>query len=136
MPTAISPPPSHTPLHELYRFLQPITVHRSSAAAVFENCGRTFRCTPSTIFRPETEHQLQLILELARRERQTVRAVGVGHSPSDLACTSGYMIQMNRMDKIIQVRYHRTRLSSYIALPPVVYPVWSLSLEPRVFSPQ
>ncbi len=130
MPAAIPPSPSRLPLHELYLRLQPVTVARDTSAAVFENRGRTFRCTPSTIFRPESEGQLELILELARRERQTVRAVGVGHSPSDLACTSGYMIQMNQMDKIIEVRYRGTRLSSY---RPGCHPVRSLSLEPRVF---
>ena len=110
------------PLHELYRRLQPVTVDRSSDDALFENCGRTFRCTPSTIFQPESEYQLELILELTRRERQTVRAVGVGHSPSDLACTSGYMIQMNQMNKIIEVRYRRTRLSSSSYRPVVIIP--------------
>jgi FAD/FMN-containing dehydrogenase len=122
---------SHLPLHELYRRLQPITVDRSSSNAVFQNFGRTYRCVPLTVFQPETEYQLELILELSRRERQTVRAVGVGHSPSDLACTSGYMIQMNQMNKIIEVRYRPTRLSSSGCR----YPVRSLSLEPRGFSP-
>src|SRR6266852_536932 len=138
MPADILPPSvSHNiPLRELYRRLQPITVDRSSSdAAVFENSGRTFRCTPSTVFQPETEYQLELILELSRRERQTVRAVGVGHSPSDLACTSGYMIQMNQMNKIIEVRYRRTRLSSSSYRPACRYPFRSLSLEPRLFSP-
>ena len=134
MPADIPPSLSRIPLHELYRHLQPITVDRSSSGAVFENRGRTFRCTPSTIFQPETEYQLEVILELARRERQTVRAVGVGHSPSDLACTSGYMIQMNQMNKIFEVRYCRTRLSSS-SYRPSCCPVRSLSLEPRVFSP-
>jgi L-gulonolactone oxidase len=134
MPADIPPSLSHIPPHQLYRHLQPITVDRSSSDAVFENWGRTFKCTPSTIFQPETEYQLELILELTRRERQNVRAVGVGHSPSDLACTSGYMIQMNRMDKIIEVRYRRTRLSTS-SYRPCCYPVRSLSLEPRVFSP-
>lgn len=126
MPADIPPSLSHISLHQLYCLLQPITVDRSSSDAVFQNYGRTFRCTPSTIFQPETEFQLELILELTRRERQTVRAVGVGHSPSDLACTSGYMIQMNRMDKVIEVRYCRTRLSSS-SYRPACYPVRSLS---------
>lgn len=129
--TILPPSVSHLPLHELYRRLQPITVDRSSSGAVFRNFGRTYRCTPSTVFQPETEYQLELILELSRREHMTVRAVGVGHSPSDLACTSGYMIQMNQMKKIIEVRYRRTRLSSSSCR----YPVLSLSLEPRALSP-
>jgi L-gulonolactone oxidase len=102
--SALLLPPSDLPLDELYSLLKPVTIDRSSSAAVFQNWGHTFTCTPSSVFRPESESQLELILELARREGQTVRAVGVGHSPSDLACTSGYMVQMNRLDKIIEVR--------------------------------
>ena len=101
---SLSLPPSDISLDELYRLLKPVAVDGSSSAAVFQNWGRTFRCRPSSVFRPETERQLELIVELARREQQTVRAVGIGHSPSDLACTSGYMIQMDRLDEIIEVR--------------------------------
>src|SRR6266404_1105015 len=102
----LSLPPSDLPLDELYTLLNPVSVDRSSSAAVFRNWGRTFTCTPASLFRPDTERHLELIVELARREEQTVRAVGVGHSPSDLACTSGYMVQMSRFDKIIEVRLH------------------------------
>lgn len=111
MSALLSLPPSDISLDELYRLLRPVAVDGSSSAAVFQNWGRTFRCRPSSVFRPETEHQLELIVELARREKQTVRAVGIGHSPSDLACTSGYMIQMHRLDEIIEVRHRRISLS-------------------------
>lgn len=124
---AISLPPSDFSLDELYRLLRPVTVDRSSSDAVFQNWGRTFRCRPSSVFRPATEHQLELILELAHRERQTVRAVGIGHSPSDLACTSGFMIQMNRLDKIIEVRCYRRISLSYwsIFVAPTLIPIGS-----------
>lgn len=103
--SALVLPPPDIPLEELYRLLKPVTIDRSSSAAVFQNWGRTFACTPLCVFRPESEHHLELILQLARREEvHSVRAVGVGHSPSDLACTSGFMIQMNLLDNIIEVR--------------------------------
>lgn len=97
-------PPSSSssiPLDQLYNLLKPLTVLPDP---VFRNWGRTFTCTPSSLFRPENEEQLELILQLARRENQVVRAVGIGHSPSDLACTSGYMVQMHLLDEIIEVR--------------------------------
>jgi hypothetical protein len=124
---AISLPPSDISLDELCRLLRPVTVDRSSSDAVFQNWGRTFRCRPSSVFRPETEHQLELILELALREKQAVRAVGIGHSPSDLACTSGFMIQMNRLDKIIEVRRYRRISLSYwsIFITPILIPIGS-----------
>lgn len=114
--SAISLPPSDISLDELYRLLKPVAVDGSSSGAVFQNWGRTFRCRPSSVFRPSTEHQLELIVELARREKQTVRAVGIGHSPSDLACTSGYMIQMHRLDEIIEVRHRIAELAYLIGV--------------------
>ena len=98
------PPLSDISLEGLYALLRPITVSPSSSGATFYNWGRTFRCTPLSVFEPETEYQCELILELARREGQTVRAVGVGHSPSDLACTKGYMVKMQKMNMILEVR--------------------------------
>lgn len=89
------------PLQLLYDLLRPITVSASSTR--FNNWGRAFFCTPLAIFEPESEYQCKLILELARREGRTVRAVGVGHSPSDLACTSGYMMRLTKMNRLIQV---------------------------------
>lgn len=89
------------PLHSLYDLLCPITVPANRSH--FSNWGRAFYCTPLAIFEPESEYQCKLILELARRERRAVRAVGVGHSPSDLACTSGYMVRLTKMNRLIQV---------------------------------
>lgn len=89
------------PLHSLYQLLHPITL--PAASTRFNNWARTYFCTPSAIFEPESEAQCKLILELARREGRTVRAIGVGHSPSDLACTTGYMVRLTKMNRVIQV---------------------------------
>ncbi|THH09898.1 hypothetical protein EW146_g8541 [Bondarzewia mesenterica] len=101
MPSSTHPPLADIPLGDLYALLRPITLPPSKA--VFQNWGQTFRCTPLSVFEPDTEDQCALILELARRESQTVRAVGVGHSPSDLACTSGFMVRMGKLNKVIEV---------------------------------
>lgn len=92
---------SRISLSSLYDLLEPITIPAGSAS--FTNWGGTFTCIPLSIFEPVDERQCELILELARREGKTVRAVGVGHSPSDLACTSGYMLQTMKLDKILEV---------------------------------
>ncbi|KXN92696.1 L-gulonolactone oxidase [Leucoagaricus sp. SymC.cos] len=93
------------PLQSLYDLLRPITV--PAECTRFNNWGRAYYCTPLAIFEPESQYQCKLVLELARREGKTVRAVGVGHSPSDLACTSGYMIRLTKMNRLIQVDYEK-----------------------------
>ncbi|KAI0052500.1 L-gulonolactone/D-arabinono-1,4-lactone oxidase [Auriscalpium vulgare] len=79
--------------------LQPI-VARDTA---FANWARTFRCTPLAIFDPTTKDDVRRVLALARAEGRPVRAVGVGHSPSDLACTSGYMVRMAGLKRVLEI---------------------------------
>jgi len=90
--------------HSLYHALEEVTVPPSSSShPTFTNWAKTYVCDPLVVFEPHTVHQCALIFELARREGKTVRAVGVGHSPSDLACTNEYMLRTTKLDKILQV---------------------------------
>ena len=88
---------------ELYTLLEPVAVRADSPRARFTNWGLSFSCTPLAVFEPATEAQCEHILELARLEKKTVRVVGCGHSPSDLACTSEYMLRTEKLNKIIEV---------------------------------
>ncbi|KAI0789166.1 L-gulonolactone D-arabinono-1,4-lactone oxidase [Abortiporus biennis] len=97
------PPLADIPLETLYNLLQPITLPASSPRATFTNWGLSYTCRPLAVFEPETEQQCELILELARREGRHVRAAGIGHSPSDLACTSEFMLRTERLDNILEV---------------------------------
>lgn len=83
--------------------LDKITVPQSSPHATFTNWAKTYVCKPLAVFEPQTVYQCALIFERARREGKTVRAVGVGHSPSDLACTNEYMLRTTKLDKIFPV---------------------------------
>ncbi|KAF9558516.1 gulonolactone oxidase Lgo1 [Agrocybe pediades] len=101
MPTQLTARPSDIPLNNLYNLLEPITVPKGKAT--FTNWGQTFTCSPSSIFEPENEFQCELALELARREGKTLRVVGVGHSPSDLACTNEFMLRMTKLNRVLEV---------------------------------
>lgn len=103
MSSSLTACPSNIPLQNLYSLLQPITVPSTSPRAKFSNWGRTYYCTPLSVFEPENEFQCQLILELARRESKVVRVVGVGHSPSDLACTNDFMLRTEKMNRLLEV---------------------------------
>ncbi|TFK69771.1 gulonolactone oxidase Lgo1 [Pluteus cervinus] len=103
MPSQRTAQLSDIPLQNLYSLLEPITIPASSPRAKFSNWGQTYYCTPLAIFEPENEFQCQLILELARREGRRVRPVGVGHSPSDLACTKEFMLQTRKLNRMLEV---------------------------------
>lgn len=52
---------------------------------------------------PTTVLQCRQILELARREGARVHPVGVGHSPSDLACTNGWLVRTEELRGTVKV---------------------------------
>ncbi|KAG0042557.1 hypothetical protein BGZ83_000333 [Gryganskiella cystojenkinii] len=68
----------------------------------FENWARTFRCVPEQYYTPSTEDEIIQILRLAKLSGKRVKAIGTGHSPSDLACTDGFMINTDKLDRYIR----------------------------------
>ncbi|KAG5645619.1 hypothetical protein DXG03_005610 [Asterophora parasitica] len=103
MSTQLTASLGEIPLQTLYRLLQPITVDSTTPHAKFSNWGKTYHCTPLAVFEPESDFQCELVLELARREGKVVRAAGVGHSPSDLACTKEYMLRTTKLNRLLEV---------------------------------
>jgi hypothetical protein len=89
-------------LDDIYALVRPVMLQPSSPRSIFTNWGQTFTCKPLAVFEPETEYQCEVILELVRREKKTIRAAGVGHSPSDLACTSEYMLRTSKLNQLVE----------------------------------
>lgn len=60
------------------------------------------RCTPARIERPSSRGEL---VEQVRRAAAagTVRVAGSGHSFSDIACTSGTMFRLDRLNRILHI---------------------------------
>jgi FAD/FMN-containing dehydrogenase len=90
---------------ELRAFLEQISIPSDSPDAEFRNWARTFQCRPQRVFAPKTVDQCRSIMELARREGARVHPVGVGHSPSDLACTNGWLLRTEGLKGILRVRW-------------------------------
>lgn len=95
---------SSLPTSALYQILQPIIVPASDPHARFYNWSKTFTCSPLITFEPSNVEECRLVFELARREDRTVRIVGAGLSPSDVGCTTEFMLRTHRMNKIRAVR--------------------------------
>lgn len=45
------------------------------------------------------------VLQLAREENKKVRVVGSKHSPSDIACTNGFMVSLQNFNYLVEVLY-------------------------------
>ncbi|KAI8982683.1 D-arabinono-1,4-lactone oxidase-domain-containing protein [Pilobolus umbonatus] len=69
----------------------------------FQNWAKTFRCTPKLYFQPTTEAHISKIIRLASTLDEPIKVVGSGHSPSDLACTSGFLLNIGHLNKLVQV---------------------------------
>ncbi|KAJ7289439.1 D-arabinono-1,4-lactone oxidase-domain-containing protein [Mycena rebaudengoi] len=92
---------------QLQESLAVITAPSSSSRSKFVNWGVTYQCQPLAIFEAENEYHCELALELAKREGRVLRAVGVGHSPSDLACTGDFMLRMTKLNKLLEVNHEK-----------------------------
>lgn len=88
---------------ELQQALEGVSIPTASPKATFSNWAKTFRCRPARVFAPTTSLQCRQILELGRREGARIHPVGVGHSPSDLACTNGWLVRMEGLTGLISV---------------------------------
>lgn len=110
-----------------YRFdqLTPDLKEIANDKFTFQNWAKTFKCTPELLFEPTTEEQIQKVREknkqknkqmhrkksnmieqvilLAKSLNKPLKAFGCGHSPSDLACSPGFMINIDKMNNLLDV---------------------------------
>ncbi|OZJ03764.1 hypothetical protein BZG36_03071 [Bifiguratus adelaidae] len=76
-----------------------------------QNWAKTFQSAPELYFEPRNEEEVYKILESARRTGKTVRVVGSGHSPSDLALTNDYMVNLDKMARVLNVDKDRHQIT-------------------------
>jgi L-gulono-1,4-lactone dehydrogenase len=72
-------------------------------AKEWRNWAGDQRCLPARIERPRGRGELVEAVARATGAGLTVRAVGVGHSFTDAACTGGVMLRMDRLDRVLGV---------------------------------
>jgi L-gulono-1,4-lactone dehydrogenase len=70
---------------------------------MWRNWAGDQRCSPIAIERPACVDELRAVIERAGADRETVRAVGSGHSFTGIACTDGVMVDLRGMKGIVDV---------------------------------
>ncbi|KAL8738789.1 MAG: hypothetical protein Q9181_000467 [Wetmoreana brouardii] len=65
--------------------------------------AKTYHSFPELYIQPHSIQEIQKVVHLARRCRRRVVVVGCGHSPSDLTCTSSWMVNLDRFNKILRI---------------------------------
>ena len=61
------------------------------------------RCQPVTIVHPGSIEEIAAALRRAARDGLRVRVAGAGHSFSDIACTDGLLIVLDRFQRVLDV---------------------------------
>ncbi|KAJ5535305.1 hypothetical protein N7527_001559 [Penicillium freii] len=89
-------------LRELSK-LDPAVPFRSSTDHLHHTWAKTFFSRPELYIRPQTIPEIQQLVTLARRCRRRIVTVGSGHSPSDLTCTSSWLVNLDDFNRILHV---------------------------------
>ena len=67
----------------------------------WQNWAGDQRCAPARIARPTSEDELAQVVARAAARGLPVRAVGSGHSFTDIACTDGLLVDTSGMQRVI-----------------------------------
>ena len=60
------------------------------------------QCAPTAVEHPASEEELAQVVKRAAAAGETVKAVGAGHSFTDIACTDGVQVQLDRYGAILE----------------------------------
>jgi FAD-linked oxidoreductase len=71
-----------------------------TAATLWRNWAGDQRCAPLSIAVPADEAAVQVMVDRALAAGQTVRAAGAGHSFTDITCTDGHLLRLDRIDQV------------------------------------
>lgn len=78
---------------------------RASPSHVHHTWARTFYSRPELYIQPHTIAEVEKAVNLARRCRRRIVVVGSGHSPSDITCSSAWMMNLDKMDQIQDIEW-------------------------------
>ncbi|HEV2370148.1 MAG TPA: D-arabinono-1,4-lactone oxidase [Acidimicrobiales bacterium] len=86
-------------------------VVRRKPAARWSNWAGNQRCAPERVVRPANELELVDAVRSAASAGLAVKAVGAGHSFTDIACTSGVQLHLDRYGQVVSVDRERQRVT-------------------------
>ncbi|KAI9783050.1 MAG: D-arabinono-1,4-lactone oxidase [Geoglossum umbratile] len=88
---------------ELERLTNDNVAFRAFVGHRHHTWARTYSSQPELYIQPESHDEIHKVVTLARRCRKRITIVGSAHSPSDLTCTSSWMVNLDRYSKIVSV---------------------------------
>ncbi|OAA61641.1 sugar-lactone oxidase [Niveomyces insectorum RCEF 264] len=58
---------------------------------------------PELFVQPATVAEVERVVRLARHRRRRITTTGCGHSPSDITCTSSWLVNLDRLNRVLAV---------------------------------
>ncbi|KAL9625395.1 MAG: hypothetical protein Q9160_000458 [Pyrenula sp. 1 TL-2023] len=89
--------------------LDPSVPFRAKSPHLHHTWARTYYSRPEVYVQPQSVQEIQKVVTLARRCRRRLVAVGAAHSPSDLTCTSSWLINLDNFNRVLSIN-HTSRL--------------------------
>lgn len=83
---------------------------RNGAVKHWKNWAGNQRCT-ATIVTPHTIQELQAAIQQAKKENKTIRPYGSSHSWSDIVCTDDYLINTDKLNKIVSIDHEKKHVT-------------------------
>src|SRR5207302_10109006 len=89
----------------------PALMAASASSTLWENWGGNQQCAAEAVDHPADEAELCASVKAAAAAGQPVKAVGSGHSFTDIACTYGRRLVLDRYSEILSVDRERLRVT-------------------------
>ncbi len=83
--------------------LDPTIPFRATPHHTHHTWAKTYHSHPELYIQPHTTEELKKVVTLARRCRRRITVTGCGHSPSDLTCTSSWLVNLDRLEELLDV---------------------------------
>jgi FAD-linked oxidoreductase len=83
-----------------------------TAPASWTNWGGTYTCHPARIESPSSEEEISAIVRSAAERGERVKVIGSGHSFTDIGCTDGVMVRLDRYNKVLSLDRERATVTA------------------------
>lgn len=103
---------------------QPNVPFRAKPNHLHKTWAKTFHSRPELYIQPESLEEIQKVVTLARRCRRRLVVVGCGHSPSDLTCSSSWMVNLDKYSNVLRVDAQKKTLTVAAGIR-----IWQLNAE-------
>lgn len=85
---------------------------RTPAPARWTNWGHTASCTPDRIAHPAGEEEIVALVREAAERGRRIKVVGSGHSFTDIGCTDGVLVELDRHKRVLYVDRERETVTA------------------------